>query len=98
MANGGDPGAGPVGRDLAVTRVLDAPRELVFEAWTQAEHVKRWWGPRSFTIPFCEIDLRPGGSGVRVRENEAGGDVDVPPWRRPHVPVGSRRTRDPSGG
>jgi uncharacterized protein YndB with AHSA1/START domain len=46
---------------LAITRVFDAPRTLVFQAWTQPERVKRWWGPKTFTTPVCEIDLRPGG-------------------------------------
>jgi uncharacterized protein YndB with AHSA1/START domain len=46
---------------LTITRVFDAPRSLVFQAWTEPERVKRWWGPESFTTPVCEIDLRPGG-------------------------------------
>ncbi len=46
---------------LTITRVLDAPRSLVFQAWTQPERVKRWWGPKTFTTPVGEIDLRPGG-------------------------------------
>lgn len=46
---------------LLVSRELDAPRNRVFEAWTQPEQVKRWWGPKDFTAPFCSIELRPGG-------------------------------------
>ena len=46
---------------LVITRVFDAPRRLVFQAWTEPERVKRWWGPKDFTTPVCEIDLRPGG-------------------------------------
>lgn len=46
---------------LVITRVFDAPRELVWKAWTNPEHVKRWWGPKNFTAPFCKIDLRVGG-------------------------------------
>jgi len=46
---------------LTITHVFDAPRSLVFQAWTQPERVKRWWGPKNFTTPVCEIDLRPGG-------------------------------------
>ncbi|MDA8344626.1 MAG: SRPBCC domain-containing protein [Thermaerobacter sp.] len=41
---------------------LDAPRELVFEIWTDPRHVAQWWAPHGFTIPVCEIDLRPGGA------------------------------------
>jgi uncharacterized protein YndB with AHSA1/START domain len=42
-------------------RVLDAPRERVFAAWTRAEHLAHWFGPRGFTIHSCEADARPGG-------------------------------------
>jgi uncharacterized protein YndB with AHSA1/START domain len=48
-------------RTLAITRIFDAPRERVFEAWTKAEHLARWWGPQGFTVPTCEADPRPGG-------------------------------------
>lgn len=48
-------------QDLFITRTFDAPRELVWKAWTDPEHVKRWWGPKGFTAPFCKIDLRVGG-------------------------------------
>lgn len=46
---------------LVLTRVFDAPRELVFRAWTEAEHLAEWWGPEGFTNPVCESDPRPGG-------------------------------------
>lgn len=48
-------------RDLVVTRVFDAPRELVWKAWTDPKHVMRWWGPKDFTSPTCKIDLRESG-------------------------------------
>jgi uncharacterized protein YndB with AHSA1/START domain len=48
--------------DLVVTRVFNAPRHLVFEAWTKAEHVSRWFAPRPLTMSSCEVDLRPGGN------------------------------------
>jgi uncharacterized protein YndB with AHSA1/START domain len=48
--------------ELRITRVFDAPRPLVFKAWTQPEHLARWWGPRGFTLPSCQLDLRPGGA------------------------------------
>jgi len=52
----------PLERKLTLTRVFDAPRELVFQAWTEPEHLKQWWGPRGFTTPACEVDLRVGGT------------------------------------
>ena len=52
-------------RELKFTRVLDAPREMVFRAWTDPAHLARWWGPRGFTSPLCELDVRPGGS-IRI--------------------------------
>jgi len=45
-----------------MTRVFDAPRRLVFEAWSRAEHVSRWFTPRPLTTPSCEIDFRTGGA------------------------------------
>ena len=46
---------------MVVTRVFDAPRELVWKAWTDPKYVMQWWGPKGFTAPFCEIDFRVGG-------------------------------------
>jgi uncharacterized protein YndB with AHSA1/START domain len=48
--------------ELVITRILDAPRSVVFKLWTQPEHLMRWWGPRGFTLPSCALDLRPGGA------------------------------------
>ncbi|RED64857.1 uncharacterized protein YndB with AHSA1/START domain [Cohnella lupini] len=47
--------------DLVMERTFNAPQELVFRAFTEAEHVARWWAPLPYTIPVCKIDLRPGG-------------------------------------
>ncbi len=49
-------------RELTVSRLIDAPRALVFRAWTESEQVAQWWGPRGFTTLACEMDIRPGGS------------------------------------
>ena len=58
-------------RELVITRIFDAPRQLVFKAWTEPEHLMRWWGPRGFTMTFCEMDLRPGGAyRFRMRSPE----------------------------
>ena len=49
-------------RDLVLSRILDAPRELVWNAWTDPKQVAQWWGPKGFTNPVCELDVRPGGT------------------------------------
>jgi len=55
--------ATPTDREVVVTRVVDAPRRVVFDAWTNPRHVPQWLlGPEGWTMPVCEIDLRPGGS------------------------------------
>ncbi|WP_405155586.1 SRPBCC domain-containing protein [Paenibacillus sp. FSL K6-0108] len=46
---------------LVLERVFDAPRELVFSMFKEPEHLQRWWGPRGWTIPVCNVDFRPGG-------------------------------------
>ncbi len=51
--------------DLVLTRVFDAPRELVFKVWTDTRHMAQWWGPNGFTNPVCELDVRPGGA-IRI--------------------------------
>lgn len=48
-------------RELTITRVFDAPRDLVFAAWTKPEHITRWFGPNNFKVTDCEIDFRAGG-------------------------------------
>ena len=46
---------------MTVTRVFDAPRELVWKAWTEPQYIMQWWGPKGFTSPACEMDFRVGG-------------------------------------
>jgi uncharacterized protein YndB with AHSA1/START domain len=53
----------PSDLEIAMTRVFDAPRHLVFDAMTKPEHVRRWFGCAEFALPVCEIDLRVGGDG-----------------------------------
>lgn len=53
------------GREVVSTRILDAPREHVFKAWTEPERLAKWWGPDGFDNPVCELDVRPGGA-IRV--------------------------------
>ncbi len=49
-------------KEVTITRIFDAPRELVFKAWTDPKLVGQWWGPHGFTTPVCELDVRPGGA------------------------------------
>lgn len=51
----------PSDRELVVTRVFNAPRELVFKAWSDPEYLARWWGPKGWTVPVSTMDFRPGG-------------------------------------
>jgi uncharacterized protein YndB with AHSA1/START domain len=46
---------------MVVTRIFDAPRELVWKAWTDPKYIMQWWGPKGFTAPVCEMDFRVGG-------------------------------------
>ena len=63
--------AEPAQRALTLTRIFDAPRGLVFDAWTEPQHLIRWWGPRGFTTPTCEMDVQAGGKyRLRMRPPE----------------------------
>jgi uncharacterized protein YndB with AHSA1/START domain len=48
--------------EVLITRIFNAPRELVYRAWTDPKQMAQWWGPRYFTNPVCEMDVRPGGA------------------------------------
>ena len=68
----------PSDREVAMTRVFDAPRELVFEAWTSPAHVPHWLlGPEGWEMPICEIDLRPGGSWRYVWRKADGTEMEM---------------------
>ena len=49
-------------RELVITRTFDAPRELVFQAWTDPHHAREWWGPVNYPARHVEMDVRPGGA------------------------------------
>jgi uncharacterized protein YndB with AHSA1/START domain len=61
-------------REIVVTRVFDAPRALVFKAWTDPKHLAHWWGPNGFTITTHEMEFRPGGSWRFVMHGPDGRD------------------------
>ena len=65
--------AEPGKQELVITQIFDAPRDLVFKAYTDPELVPRWWGPRSYTTMVEEMDARPGGTW-RYVQRDAGGE------------------------
>jgi len=66
--------ASPERYELNLTRILNAPRALVFKAWTDPKHVAQWWGPGGFTNPVCEVDARPGGE-MRIHMRAPDGTI-----------------------
>ncbi len=64
-------------RTVDITRVFDAPRERVFAAWTRAEQLARWFGPKGFTVASCEADPRSGGAFRLVMRSPDGKDYPV---------------------
>ena len=65
----------PEDRVLVMTRIFDAPRSLVFQLWTEPQHLVRWWGPRGYTAPLCEMDVRPGGAYRLLMRSADGREV-----------------------
>ncbi len=63
-------------REIVITRLLNAPRELVFEVWTSPEHIDKWWGPNGFTNTTKKIDIRPGGEWVYIMNGPDGRTYD----------------------
>jgi uncharacterized protein YndB with AHSA1/START domain len=61
-------------QELVIERVFDAPLELVWKAWTEPEHMMRWWGPKGYTAPACEIDFRVGGKYLNCMRSPEGQD------------------------
>jgi uncharacterized protein YndB with AHSA1/START domain len=64
-------------REITLTKMLDAPVDLVFAAWTDAEHLARWWGPEGFTVPSVESDAREGGTFTIVMRAPDGADFPM---------------------
>src|ERR1700740_2551312 len=83
----------PSDREIVLTRAFDAPRHLVFEAFTKPELLKRWFGPRGWSLPVCEVDLRVGGGFRFVLRGPDGQQMGMrgtyreldPPRRSVHV-------------
>jgi uncharacterized protein YndB with AHSA1/START domain len=63
--------------EFKLSRVIDAPRELVFKAWTDPKQMAKWWGPHNFTNPICELDVRAGGAMYIVMRSPDGEDYPL---------------------
>jgi uncharacterized protein YndB with AHSA1/START domain len=74
MAAKNSAGAETAPLELLITRTFDAPRSLVFEAWTKPHHMMKWFCPKGFTVPACEMDFRVGGSYRLCMRSSAGRD------------------------
>jgi len=57
---------------IQIIRIFDASRELVWKAWTDPQHFRRWWGPKDYTCPFCEMDFRVGGKYLNCMRSPEG--------------------------
>ncbi|HEY0792828.1 MAG TPA: SRPBCC family protein [Chthoniobacterales bacterium] len=62
-------------RELVISRLIDAPRERVFKAWTDPELLKQWFAPLPWTTPVAELDVRPGGANLIVMRDPAGREI-----------------------
>jgi uncharacterized protein YndB with AHSA1/START domain len=66
--------------DLHITRTFDAPLERVWKAWTEPEHIQKWWGPKGFTSPAAKVDFREGGKYLYCMRGPAGTEFDKDMW------------------
>jgi uncharacterized protein YndB with AHSA1/START domain len=65
----------PADRELVLTRLIDAPRETLYRAWTDPELLKQWFAPKPYTTPVARLDVRPGGSAFIVMRGPDGQDL-----------------------
>jgi uncharacterized protein YndB with AHSA1/START domain len=83
----------PSEREIVLTRVFDAPRHMIYDAWTKPELLKRWFGPRGWSLEVCDIDLKVGGKWRFVLRGPDGKEMGmrgvyrelVPPERDVHT-------------
>ena len=74
MVTRNNPTTEPHAQALVIERVFDAPRELVWKAWTEPEPFMRWWGPKGYTAPVYKVDLRVGGKYLYCMRSPEGQD------------------------
>lgn len=63
-----------IDNEIIITRLIDAPRELIWEVWTNPDHAAKWWGPNGFTTTTKSMDLRPGGKWIYTMHGPDGTD------------------------
>jgi uncharacterized protein YndB with AHSA1/START domain len=73
-SSGGEPAHATADREIVMSRVIGAPRELVFEAFTRVRHLSRWWGPEGFTTTTRSFEFRVGGEWDFVMHGPDGTD------------------------
>ena len=74
-------------REIVITRIFDAPRELVFKVWTEPQHIAQWWGPQGFTTRVTEMDFRVGGKWRYVMMGPDGTEYPIKGVFREIVPL-----------
>ncbi|MEZ4860150.1 MAG: SRPBCC domain-containing protein [Caldilineaceae bacterium] len=67
-------------REFAVSRTFTAPRELVWQAWTQCQHLQRWWAPAGWSVPVCKMDFRVGGTWHYCMKGTIPDGTEVESW------------------
>ncbi len=72
-------------KEFVITRIFNAPKELVFKVWTDPEHIKNWWPLKPFTAGRIDIDLREGGEYAYVMRSEEG--QDFPPYQGKFIEI-----------
>src|SRR6202049_1212028 len=76
----------PSEREIVLTRVFNAPRQMIYDAWTKPELLKRWFGPRGWSLVVCEVDLRVGGAWRFVLRGPDGAEMGMRGVYREIVP------------
>ena len=72
----------PSDREFVITRVFDAPRTLVWRAWSECKHLQHWWGPTGWTLPVCKMDFRPGGVWHYCMKGPGPNGAEMESWGR----------------
>lgn len=75
MSQKNDPITEAAEREFVMERIFDAPRPLVFQAFSACEHLVHWWGPKGWTLPVCQMEFRPGGVWLYCMRGPAGEDA-----------------------